>query len=173
MDVKIVDATGGPALDAVRTLFQEYSRGLGISLCFQGFEQELAGLPGRYVPPGGAILMALAGGDAPGSASDAETAGSAGERAAGCVAVRPLDEPGICEMKRLYVRPGFRGLKLGRLLAEAAIEKARAAGYRAMRLDTLPSMTRAIAMYQKLGFKDIKPYCHNPHAGVRYMELTL
>ncbi|WP_243363159.1 GNAT family N-acetyltransferase [Fundidesulfovibrio terrae] len=171
--MKIVDATGGPALEEIRTLFREYSQGLGISLCFQGFEEELSGLPGRYAPPGGTILLALAEGDAPGAASDAETASDAGWRAAGCVAVRPLDEPGVCEMKRLYVRPDFRGMKLGRLLAEAAIEKARAAGYRAMRLDTLPSMASAIAMYEKLGFADIEPYCHNPHAGVRYMELAL
>jgi ribosomal protein S18 acetylase RimI-like enzyme len=160
MDVKIVEATAGPDLDTVRTLFQEYARSIGISLCFQGFDEELAGLPGRYAPPGGTILLALAGD------------GVAGQ-VAGCVAVRPQGEPGVCEMKRLYVRPAFRGLKLGLRLAQAAIEMARGAGYRAMRLDTLPSMASAIAMYEKLGFTDIPPYCHNPHEGVRYLELAL
>jgi ribosomal protein S18 acetylase RimI-like enzyme len=156
MNVRIVEATAGPDLDTVRTLFQEYAKSIGISLCFQGFDEELAGLPGRYAPPGGTILLALA-----------------GDNIAGCVAVRPLDEPGVCEMKRLYVRPAFRGLKLGLGLAQAAIEKSRSAGYRAMRLDTLPSMASAIAMYERLGFVDIPPYCHNPHQGVRYLELAL
>lgn len=152
----IVDAVKSQRLGEVRELFLEYAASLGISLCFQDFDEELAGLPGRYAAPGGAILLA----DADGVA-------------AGCVALRPLDEPGLCEMKRLYVRERFRELRLGRALAEAVIAKARETGYRAMRLDTLPSMGRAIGLYEKLGFKDIAPYCENPHEGVRYLELKL
>jgi len=157
---RIEDARTG-RMDQVRELFQEYSAGLGISLCFQGFDEELAGLPGKYAPPGGCILLAI-----PADKADAN-------HAAGCVAVRPMDESGICEMKRLYVRPEYRGRKLGLILAEAAVGRAREMGYRAMRLDTLSSMKSAIALYEHLGFKDIEAYCHNPHPGVRYMELDL
>lgn len=152
----IVDAVKSQRLGEVRELFLEYAASLGISLCFQDFDEELASLPGRYAAPGGAILLA----DADGVA-------------AGCVALRPLDEPGLCEMKRLYVRERFRELRLGRALAEAVIAKARETGYRAMRLDTLPSMGRAIGLYEKLGFTDIAPYCENPHEGVRYLQLKL
>jgi len=177
MTFRFVEAPSGPNLEVVRTLFREYAAGIGISLCFQGFEEELAGLPGRYASPGGCILLAVADADALGGAPSPQDGdgnpGHENKTAAGCVALRPLDEPGICEMKRLYVRPQYRGMKLGWMLARAVIEKARAAGYRAMRLDTLPSMAGAMAMYEKLGFVDIAPYCHNPHQGVRYMELAL
>jgi ribosomal protein S18 acetylase RimI-like enzyme len=156
----VTDAQAG-RMDQVRKLFLEYAAGLKISLCFQGFDQELAGLPGKYAPPDGCILLAM-----PGDANDEMPA-------AGCVAVRPMDEPGICEMKRLYVRPEYRGQKLGLLLAEAAVARAREMGYQAMRLDTLSSMVGAIALYERLGFRDIEAYCHNPHPGVRYMELDL
>jgi len=153
---KIIEACGPNHLKDLRILFREYAEGLGISLCFQGFEEELATLPGRYAPPRGVMLMAIAGG-----------------RPAGCVAMRPLDAPDVCEMKRLYVRPGHRGLGLGAALLQAVFRKAREAGYAAMRLDTLPGMDRAIAMYERSGFRDIGPYCHNPHQGVRYLELAL
>lgn len=154
--IKTVDAVKSQRLVEVRELFEEYAANLGISLCFQNFEEELAGLPGSYAAPGGTILLADVDGEA-----------------AGCVALRPLETPGVCEMKRLYVRERFREMRLGRALAEAVIEQARRSGYRAIRLDTLPSMGRAIGLYEKLGFKDIAPYCENPHEGVRYLELKL
>jgi len=152
----ITETAGSRQLASVRELFREYQQGLGISLCFQDFETELATLPGRYAPPGGTILLASLNG-----------------QDAGCVALRPLDAPGVCEMKRLYVRPRHQGTGLGRALAEAVVGAARGKGYAAMRLDTLPSMGRAIALYESLGFRDIAPYCRNPHPGVRYLQLAL
>ena len=139
-----------------RELFLEYAQSLGFSLCFQNFDQELAGLPGDYAPPEGRLLLA-------------EYEGLL----AGCVALHKL-EPGICEMKRLYLRPQFRGKSLGRLLAERIIAEARQIGYRRMRLDTVePVMKDAVAMYRKLGFKEIGSYRPNPMAGALYMELRL
>ncbi len=140
----------------VRELFLEYAQSLGFSLCFQNFDQELAGLPGDYAPPGGRLLLVECEG-----------------RLAGCVALHKLDF-GICEMKRLYLRPQFRGKGLGRALAERIIAEARQIGYGRMRLDTVePVMKDAVAMYRKLGFKEIAPYCANPMAGALYMELEL
>lgn len=167
--VTIVDA--GPAdIPAVRELFREYEKSLGISLCFQSFDKELAELPGKYAPPRGRLMLAKAGGEY-----------------AGCIALRPLEvtshashAPGegrdtsICEMKRLYVRPAFRGQQLGRRLAERLVEDARAIGYTHMRLDTMPSlMGAAVRLYRELGFYEIAPYCENPSPDVLYMELAL
>jgi GNAT superfamily N-acetyltransferase len=139
-----------------RELFLEYAQSLGFSLCFQNFDQELAALPGDYTPPGGRLLLA-------------EYEG----KLAACIALHKLDSR-ICEMKRLYLRPGFRGKGLGRVLAERIITEARQIGYRRMRLDTVePVMKDAVAMYRKLGFKEIAPYCSNPIAGALYMEMEL
>jgi putative acetyltransferase len=139
-----------------RELFLEYAESLGFSLCFQNFDQELASLPGDYAPPDGRLLLA-------------EYEG----QLAGCVALHKL-EPEICEMKRLYLRAKFRDKGLGRALAETIIAEARAIGYRRMRLDTVePAMKDAVAMYRRLGFKEIPPYRANPIAGALYMELQL
>ena len=139
-----------------RELFLEYAQSLGFSLCFQNFDRELAGLPGEYAPPGGRLLLA-------------EWEG----QLAGCVALHAL-EPRICEMKRLYLRSQFRGKGLGRLLADHVIAEARQIGYERMRLDTIePVMKDAVAMYRRLGFKEIAPYRANPIAGALYMELRL
>jgi len=149
-------AAATPAdIDLARLLFREYETSLGISLCFQGFEEELAGLPGAYAPPRGRLLLAREG-DAP----------------AGCGALRPLADD-ICEMKRLYVREAFRGLGVGRLLAASLIAEARTIGYSRMRLDTLPSMTAAIPLYRSLGFREIPPYTRNPVPGALFLEKEL
>jgi putative acetyltransferase len=140
----------------VRSLFEEYAASLGFDLCFQGFDQELATLPGRYAEPAGRLLLARQGG-----------------HAIGCVALRGLG-PGMCEMKRLYVRPSGRGRGAGRALAQTVIGQARDAGYARMRLDTIdPLMDAAVALYVGLGFVDIEPYTDNPIAGARYLELEL
>jgi len=148
------------AIEMVRTLFLEYQRELGVSLCFQGFDQELATLPGVYVPPGGALLLL-----------------EAGNAIAGCVGLRPLPgdrrDGAAAEMKRLYLRPAFRGQGGGRMLAEAAIAAARRAGYAHLYLDTLADMTAARALYRGLGFADVPAYYPNPLPGVRYCVLDL
>jgi len=143
-------------LAQARELFIEYAQSLGFSLCFQNFDKELASLPGGYAPPEGRLLLADQDG-----------------QLAGCIALHKL-EPGVCEMKRLYLRPRFRGKGLGRALADHIIAEARQIGYQRMRLDTVePVMKDAVAMYRKLGFKEIAPYCPNPMSGVVYMELHL
>jgi len=154
--LKVVAVTTHDAITDVRALFTEYAESLGVDLGFQGFAEELAGLPGDYAPPAGRILLARN-----------------AERVAGCVALRPLGSDRICEMKRLYVRPAFRGLGLGKTLVLRVIDAARAIGYERMRLDTLPMMTDAMALYASLGFRAIEPYRYNPIAGSRFMELNL
>ena len=154
MAVMIEPATAND-LDAVRLLFREYETWLGVSLCFQGFEEEVAALPGRYAPPAGALIVAR----------DAAAV-------AGVVAMRPLDER-IAEMKRLYVRREYWGRGIGRALTVAIIEAARFAGYRAMRLDTMARMTAAVALYRTLGFVEIPAYTYNPEADVLYLERAL
>jgi ribosomal protein S18 acetylase RimI-like enzyme len=151
--LSLVTAESPELVAHVRALFLEYRDGLGIDLCFQDFDREVAALPGDYAPPRGRLFLALD-----------------GVRAVGCVGLRPLED-GACEMKRLYVQPDMRGAGLGRRLAAAAIAAARVIGYERMRLDTLPSMQAAIAMYEQLGFRDIAPYRVNPVPGARYMEL--
>jgi len=139
-----------------RELFLEYAQSLGFSLCFQNFDRELASLPGDYAPPEGRLLLA-------------EYQG----QLAGCVALHKLEDD-ICEMKRLYLRPQFRGQGLGRVLADRIIAEARQVGYHRMRLDTVePVMKDAVAMYRRIGFREIAPYCANPTAGALYMELLL
>jgi putative acetyltransferase len=143
-----VQAESPAQVAQARELFLEYAQSLGVDLCFQNFEQELAGLPGHYAPPEGRLLLAEYDG-----------------QLAGCVALHPW-EPGVCEMKRLYLRPSFRGKGLGRVIAEEIIAEARSIGYRSMRLDTIePIMKDAVKMYRKLGFREI--------AGATCMELQL
>jgi ribosomal protein S18 acetylase RimI-like enzyme len=143
------------AILEVHSLFEEYAASLGVDLCFQGFEQELGGLPGDYVRPHGRLLLA-----------------SWNDEVAGCVALRKL-EPNVCEMKRLYVRPAYRMHGVGRALALRVIEEAWEAGYERMRLDSLPSMKSALSLYRSLGFRDIAPYRHNPVEGTAFLELRL
>lgn len=155
-DFSFAQAESPTQIAEARELFLEYAESLGFSLCFQNFEQELANLPGDYAPPDGRLLLA-------------EFEG----QLAGCIALHKLDE-GICEMKRLYLRPQFRGKGLGRALANRIIAEARQMGYQRMRLDTVePVMKDAVAMYRRLGFQQIAAYRPNPMAGTLYMELIL
>ena len=142
-------------IEEVRRLLREYEASLNVSLCFQGFEKELAELPGDYAPPRGRLLLECD-----------------GDQLAGCVALRELDEE-TCEMKRLYLRPEFRGQGAGRRLARSVIQEARTLGYKRMRLDTLAAMREAKALYESLGFKRIEPYYQNPLPGTEFMELEL
>ncbi|MFT5114759.1 MAG: putative acetyltransferase [Parasphingorhabdus sp.] len=143
-------------MDLVREMFQEYQDFLNEDLCFQDFNKELADLPGKYTAPQGMLLFAYV-----------------DDAVAGCVALRPLDEDGACEMKRLYVRTDFRGLGLGRRLAESTINAAMAAGYRCMRLDTLERLEAAIRLYESLDFKRSEPYVYNPLGGVTFWQKDL
>jgi putative acetyltransferase len=153
--IEITPAATEDDLATARELLLEYAASLGFDLGFQDFDAELRSLPGEYAPPRGALLLAR---------SDS--------RAVGCVAVRPLD-PEACEMKRLYVRPSARGIGAGRALAEAAVAAGRRCGYSCMRLDTVPSMETARALYRSLGFREIAPYRFNPIPGTSFMELDL
>jgi len=155
MSDPVVAAAQGPEdLAHIRDLFLEYARSLDFSLCFQGFDEELAALPGKYAPPEGALLLARVDG-----------------AVAGAVGLRPLGD-GTCEMKRLYVRPEFRGTGAGRRLAERIVAIGGECGYRAMRLDTLASMEAARALYGSLGFREIPAYYDNPLCGALYFEKT-
>jgi ribosomal protein S18 acetylase RimI-like enzyme len=138
-------------------LFRAYADALDVDLCFQGFDEELTTLPGKYAPPEGELLLALA----------------PNGRALGCVAVRPLDAPGLCEMKRLYVEDAARGLGVGRALVAAIVAAAEARGYVEMRLDSLPSMHAALALYRSFGFGAIQAYCFNPVPGTVYLARRL
>ena len=142
-------------LPAVRELFLEYAGSLGFDLCFQDFDAELAELPGKYAPPAGRLLLAWQDG-----------------AAVGCVAMRPIDDA-VCEMKRLYLRPTARGAQLGRRLAERICAEARAAGYRRICLDTLPSMSAAVRLYTAMGFRPIEPYVFNPLPEAMFLALDL
>lgn len=146
-------------LNAVRELFQEYADQLGVDLCFQNFAQELRELPGEYATPRGALLLARV-----------------GDALAGCCALRPLDTadyPNAAEMKRLFVRPAYRGLGAGRLLAEGILDAARQGGYDCVLLDTLDDMESARALYEELGFEEVPPYYFNPIAGAHYLRAVL
>ncbi len=163
MSEPLVHSTGfdiGEALDAAaiaqcRALFVEYQQGLGVSLCFQQFDRELDSLPGDYARPRGRLILARIAAEP-----------------AGCVALRPL-APEVAEMKRLYVRADYRGMRLGRTLAECVIDEARALGYRTLKLDTLPTMRDAQRLYAELGFEQTPPYNDNPVDGVRFLALAL
>jgi len=155
-DFSFKQAESAAEIAQARELFLEYAQSLGFSLCFQNFDKELANLPGDYAPPDGRLLLA-------------EFKG----QVAGCVALHKLED-GICEMKRLYLRSQFRGKGLGRAIADRIIAEARTIGYQRMRLDTVePVMKDAVAMYRRIGFREIAPYCKNPIAGALYMELEL
>ena len=153
---RIVQATSLAEIDAARGLFSEYGAGLGLDLSFQGFDAELAALPGDYASPHGGLLLAI---------DD--------DAVLGCVGLRPLDWPEVAELKRLYVTPLGRGRRLGVLLSKAAISLARDIGYRRVRLDTLPTMSAAQHVYESLGFREIDAYRFNPVAGTRYMEVDV
>jgi ribosomal protein S18 acetylase RimI-like enzyme len=155
MAMLIVPASTPTDVAQARALFLEYAAESKLDLCFQGFEEELASLPGKYTPPSGRLLLARN-----------------GDGTAGCGALRAMEE-GVCEMKRLFVRPAFRKQGVGRMLAERLVEEARQIGYGSMRLDTLASMHAALALYESLGFRRIPPYYANPLAEVVYLELAL
>jgi len=157
--IDLVTPEDAAQIDAVRELIREYAASLNIDLCFQNFDAELAGLPGAYAPPGGALLLALVDG-AP----------------AGCVAMRPLpesDHVNACEMKRLFVRRAFRRFGLGRLLTQQLMDLATQAGHSCMLLDTLDDMEVARGLYTSLGFEEIPPYYYNPIAGAHYLKVEL
>jgi len=158
-DIQIVEADSSALLEATREIFREYAARLGVDLCFQNFEAELAGLPGEYTEPSGALLLAFVDG-----------------QLAGCGAMRALadvDYSNACEMKRLYVRRAFRGFGLGRLLAQTLLDRATAAGFSNMLLDTLDDMEAARGLYTALGFEEIPPYYFNPIPGAHYLRADL
>jgi ribosomal protein S18 acetylase RimI-like enzyme len=154
--IEIIQAESPEQIKEIRKLFREYESWLGIDLCFQDFEKELANLPGKYAKPDGRLFLI-----------------SVENKLAGCIALRKIDFK-ICEMKRLYVRGDFRALGLGKILIEKLIEEAKSESYKKMRLDTLPDkMPLAVKLYKSYGFYEIKPYYHNPHEKTLFMELDL
>jgi ribosomal protein S18 acetylase RimI-like enzyme len=158
-EIRLIEPDTAELLDATRDIFREYAEGLGVDLCFQNFEAELAGLPGEYAAPAGALLLAFVDG-----------------QLAGCGAMRALleaDYADACEMKRLYVRRAFRGFGLGRQMAQALIDRALQAGYSNMLLDTLDDMESARGLYEALGFEEIPPYYFNPIPGAHYLRCDL
>lgn len=156
MKIEIIRAETPEAIEQARSLFREYEAWLGISLCFQNFEEEVANLPGRYAAPDGRLFLAFV-----------------DENPAGCIALRKLEE-GVCEMKRLFVREDFRGRKIGIILIEKLIEEAKAIGYQKMRLDTYPAkMANAVKLYESHGFREIPPYYDNPHGEILYLQKEL
>ncbi len=178
-DIVLITPDEKQEIEATRAIFKDYATSLAIDLCFQNFDEELAKLPGDYAEPRGALLLALV--DIKDAAARADVpliqrpqGGLA--HVAGCCALRPLDTtdyPNAAEMKRLYVRPAFRGLGLGRQLAEAILDAARGAGYACVLLDTLDDMESARALYEDLGFEEVPPYYHNPIAGSHYLKADL
>jgi len=154
-DIHIDRPQNAAEVEAVKALFLEYANSLGFSLCFQGFDEEMATFPAKYSPPTGGLLLARVDGVA-----------------AGAVGVWQ-QSPGICEMKRLYLKPEFRGLELGRRLAEGIVEEGRRLGYRAIRLDTLQTMVAARALYARMGFVEVPAYYRNPIEGAVFMEMPL
>ncbi len=157
--IEITTPSSESDFDEVRAIFREYADGLGVDLCFQQFDEELATLPGEYAAPRGTLLLARVDGEL-----------------AGCCALRPLDTsdyPNAAEMKRLYVRRAFRGFGLGRRLAEATLDAARQCGYGCVLLDTLDDMEAARALYEDIGFEEIPPYYHNPVPGAHYLKAEL
>jgi len=154
---QIAPARTADDLDAIVTLFRAYASSLNVDLSFQNFEEELAAIPGKYAPPNGELLLARRFDGA----------------ATGCVALRPMDRPGCCEMKRLYVSPEGRGFGLGRKLVEAVVLEAVRIGHREMVLDTLPSMAEAVALYRKSGFEPTEPYYDTPVIGTIFMRRSL
>jgi len=154
--IGIEQATSDDEIRQAREIFREYEAWIGLSLCFQNFEEELANLPGKYAPPDGRLYLAYSDDDL-----------------AGCIAMRKLED-GVCEMKRLFVRDRFRGQKIGIALIEKIIDEARSIGYNKLRLDTYPpKMQKAVELYKSYGFREIAPYYHNPHSETLFMELEL
>ena len=154
--IEILQAETNEQIEQARKLFREYEAWFGMNLCFQNFDEEVANLPGKYAAPEGRLFLAFS-----------------GEKLAGCIALRKLEE-GICEMKRLFVRKDFRGQKIGISLIEKLIAEARKIGYKKMRLDTFPpKMSKAVALYENYGFREIEPYYHNPYGETLFLELDL
>ncbi len=178
-DIALITPDHAHEIEAAREIFRDYAATLGIDLCFQQFDDELAQLPGDYAEPRGALLLALVdSADSPLPAIEhmLQRPGGSHAHVAGCCGLRPLDTadyPNAAEMKRLYVRPAFRGVGLGRQLVEAVLDAARRAGYACVLLDTLDDMEAARTLYEELGFEEIPPYYHNPIAGAHYLKVDL